>query len=279
MRVAEKDPGLDFFVAQAKKLPLLTKDQEIKLAKQYRKTGDERIANILVERNIRFVLKVANEYARNPGIPLADLVQEGCLGLVIAVQKFDPTRGFRLTTFAVWWIRAYVQLYVIRNWSLLRLGKTQERILFGKLRTARNDLEAKLHRDATYEELGEALGISADVAAKMEQRIIYRDLSLDSPLGEDGVETFLDHTIDTNTPDALTLLELKQEQQRLHIAIGELMKSMKPKEKMVVLERIMNEEPKTLDSLGKKYGISRERVRQIEARVIEKIKVQLTGAA
>ncbi len=271
---------LQFYVKQANKHKLLTREQEDKLARRFKEKGDRAALNILVERNLRFVLKVANEY-RTYNFPLADLVQEGNLGLIRSIEKFNPDKGFRLITYSVWWIRAYIQNYIMHNWSLVKMGTTQaQRTLFYKLRQTRQDLEYKYNREVTLEEVAETLSQDIDVVRDVDARMRVKDYSLDTPLpgrdGDNGRATHLD-MVEDESPATPELLERQEKIDRVRRAVAKLIETCNAKEKDIIRRRLLAEEPQTLQSIGTSHGVSRERVRQIEEKVIKQLKEMLAA--
>jgi RNA polymerase sigma-32 factor len=252
---------------------LLTPEEERDLAKRWKRFGDQRAARALVLGNLRFVVKIAFEY-RTYGLRLLDLIQEGNLGLLVAVDRFDADRNVRLTTYAVWWIRAYIQEYIRRSWSLVRFGTTRaEQRCFYRLRRERQRLERQGGK-ADPEKLASALGIRIDDLEKIESRITRRDMSLDDPAYMDTEETKGDRIADDRPGPESTLAdeELREEaHRRIHDALREL----DPRERTILNKRYLSGKPATLKELGASFGISRERVRQLEARAKAKLREAL----
>ena len=260
------------YMTEVNRIPLLTRKSEEELTSEFAKTGDPAIAHQLVVSNLRFVVRIANEY-RGYGLKLIDLVQEGNLGLMIAVQKFDHSRGYRLISYAVWWIRAYIQAYVMRSASMVKLGTTQaQRKLFFGRRKARAKLIEK-GAEPTRENMAEMLGVSLKDVDEMEMRLAGKDFSLDAPMGgEPGANSMLDNLRgdESDSPE-----ELVAEAQIGHVrrqAIGEAVQQLDPRERMIIEARAMSDEPKTLTELGQELGVSRERARQLEARGLGKMR-------
>ncbi len=264
------------YIAEISKYPILSREEEHKLAINYRKKGDLEAAKKLITSNLRFVIKIANEY-RNYGINLLELIQEGNLGLMQAVKKFDPTRGYRLITYAVWWIRAYIQGYIIRTWSLVKVGTTQaQRKLFYKLRSAKRkmDITKETLSPENYKNLAKELGVSDEAVVEMEQRMGGKDLSLDADINGDGEVTHLDFLVDdvSNQEEIITKVEEEEKvKKELEIAL----ESLTERERFIIENRILKDKPLTLEELGKKLNLSRERVRQIESSALKKIKTVL----
>jgi RNA polymerase sigma-32 factor len=252
---------------------LLSPSEEKQLAERWRRFGDQRAASRLVTGNLRFVVKIAFEY-RTYGLRLLDLIQEGNLGLLVAVDRFDPERGVRLTTYAVWWIRAYIQEYIRRSWSLVRFGTTRaEQRCFYRLRRERQRLERQGGK-ADPERLASALGIRREELEAIESRITRRDMSLDDPAYVDTDETRGDRIADDRPgpESALAEQELSEEARR---RIREGLDALDPRERAILSRRYLASRPATLKELGAAFGISRERVRQLEARAKAKLRESL----
>jgi RNA polymerase sigma-32 factor len=227
-------------------------------------------AEKLVVSNLRFVVKIAHEY-RNYGIKLADLVQEGNIGLMHAVKKFDPYRGYRLISYAVWWIRAYIQNYIIKSWSLVKIGTTQaQRKLFFKLSQARKKLESLSEKRAEFAEIAETLGVRPEEIAEMDVRMSGRDLSLDASVGEDGDSTHMDH-LTYGGEDQETALIRKEEMALVQHNIAGALAGLNEKESFIIRNRVMADSPLTLQAIGDRYHITRERARQIEKQALRKM--------
>jgi RNA polymerase sigma-32 factor len=268
------------YLTDASRYPLLTVEEEIELAKRYRETGDKEAARKLVTSNLRFVVKIAYEYVRY-GVKLADLVQEGNLGLMRAVQKFDPSRGYRFISYAVWWIRAFIQAFILKSWSLVKIGTTQaQRRLFFSLEKARREV-AKID-GAVPEELGmiEAdklstrLNASTQEIESMDLRIKGRDLSIDAHISDDSPDTYLDITPDPNSDFQEEVIR-REDGVMLKDRIGKVLENLPQKERYIVENRMMADEPMTLEEIGKTFGVTRERARQIEARASKRLKEAL----
>jgi RNA polymerase sigma-32 factor len=252
---------------------LLTPSEEQQLAQRWRRFGDQGAASRLVTGNLRFVVKIAFEY-RTYGLRLLDLIQEGNLGLLVAVDRFEPDRGVRLTTYAVWWIRAYIQEYIRRSWSLVRFGTTRaEQRCFYRLRRERQRLEREGGK-ADPDRLASALGIRREELEAIESRITRRDMSLDDPAYVDTEETKGDRLADDRPgpESALAEQELSEEARR---RIREGLEALDPRERAILSRRYLASKPATLKELGAAFGISRERVRQLEARAKAKLRESL----
>jgi RNA polymerase sigma-32 factor len=272
--LAPADP-IARYMTELGRYPLLTREQEHALAVRYRETGDPKAAEQLVTSNLRFVVKVAAEYTKF-GARLIDLVQEGNVGLMHAVKEFNPYKGTRLITYAVWWIRGYIQEYLMRQYSMVRIGTTAtQRKLFYQLQKEREQLE-RMGVEHGLAQLSGKLGVSNEEAHEMHSRLSGRDVSLDAPIGEDGNTRLLDlqHEPDPHAVDE----ELGQREEIHHLVekIDELRPSLNERELFLLDARLLADEPLTLQEIGDKYGTTREAVRQMEARLIGKIKKLLT---
>lgn len=254
---------------------LLTPDEEHRLAVRWHAQHDREAAAHLVTANLRFVVKIAFEY-RPYGMRLLDLIQEGNLGLMVAVERFDPERGVRLTTYAVWWIRAYIQEHIRRQWSLVRFGTTRaEQRCFYRLRRERQRLE-RGGRSADPGRLAAALGVRPEDLSAIEARITRRDVSLDDPAYVDTDETRGDRIADERPSPETTVAE-HELAERARDQIREAMSELDPRERYIIQRRFLSRQPTTLKELGESFGISRERVRQLEARAKAKMKLRLRG--
>jgi RNA polymerase sigma-32 factor len=269
--------SLAMYLAEINRYPLLTVDEEQRLARLFAKNGDLDAAHKLVTSNLRFVVKVAYEY-RSYGIKMADLIQEGNIGLMKAVQKFDADKGIRLISYAVWWIRAFIQNYILKSWSLVKLGTTQaQRKLFFSLARTRRELEKfdGVEMAAADEKaIAKKLRVKPGEVLEMQQRMEGRDLSLDAPMGEDGGSTHVDFVMDgADLPDA----ELAEQEER-HIVqerVLEALGRLDPRERYIIEMRVMQDKPMTLKELGEHFGFSRERARQLEIRAKAKLEAEL----
>ena len=270
--------SLAMYLAEINRYPLLTAEEEQALARRFKK-GDLQAGHRLVTANLRFVVKVSYEY-RSYGIRMADLIQEGNIGLMKAVQKFDPDKGIRLISYAVWWIRAYIQNYILKSWSLVKLGTTQaQRKLFFSLARTRRELE-KLNGTAegplgNVEEIARRLHVKPSEVREMEQRMGGRDLSLDAPMGEDGGNTHVDFVVSEGISQDDEVAD-KQEAGIVSAQVHTALRRLDPRERFIIEQRVMNERPMTLKELGEHFGFSRERARQLEIRAKEKLKMELT---
>jgi RNA polymerase sigma-32 factor len=265
------------YMAEISKYPILSREEEYRLAVMYRKKEDLEAAKKLITSNLRFVIKIAYKY-RNYGINLMELIQEGNLGLMQAVKKFDPTRGYRLITYAVWWIRAYIQSYIIKTWSLVKIGTTQaQKKLFYKLSSAKRKMELtnKILSPEDYKTLAKELGVSGEAIAEMEQRMAGKDVSLDVEIREEGERaTHLDFLADKLASQEEILTKI-QEEEKIKRELDAALKSLEERERFIIENRILRDNPLTLEELGTKLNISRERVRQIENEALKKMKTIL----
>ncbi len=277
-----REPGadpLELYLAEVSRLRLLSADEEQRLARLYRDQGDTRAGHALVTSNLRFVVKVAYEY-RAYGLRVSDLVQEGNIGLMRAVQKFDPDKGIRLISYAVWWIRAYIQNFVLRSWSLVTLGTTQaQRKLFFSLARTRRALTAAGERpsDCTGR-IARRLHVRPEEVEEVEQRMEGRDLSLDAPVGEDASSSHLDFLASAGPGQDEALGGAEEKRllgETVHGALGRL----DPRERYIIEQRVMSERPMTLKELGEHFGFSGERARQLEIRAKEKLRAELAALA
>jgi RNA polymerase sigma-32 factor len=270
---AGREGPLAGYLRRIDRYALLTPDEERGLARSLRDGHDRSAAERLVTANLRFVVKIAFEY-RTYGMRLLDLIQEGNLGLIVAVDRFDPDRGVRLTTYAVWWIRAYIQEHIRRQWSLVRFGTTRaEQRCFYRLRRERQRLERGGHV-VDPARLAAALGVRPEDLPAIESRITRRDVSLDDPAWMDTEETRGDRIADDRPGPESTVAELEIAERargRIERALGDL----DPRERHIIQRRYLGHRQATLKELGESFGISRERVRQLEARAKEKMRHHL----
>jgi RNA polymerase sigma-32 factor len=276
--------SLELYLSEINRFPLLSVEEEQRLARIYAERKDTRAAHRLVTANLRFVVKVAYEY-RSYGFRMADLIQEGNIGLMKAVQKFDPEKGIRLISYAVWWIRAYIQNYILKSWSLVKLGTTQaQRKLFFSLARTRRELDktsAEHGADSDGRDsakVASKLRVKASEVEEMAQRMEGRDLSLDAPMGEDGGSSHVDF-VAGHGPGADDELSGAEEQSMVAGRVGLALARLDKRERYIIEQRVMSERPMTLKELGEYFGFSRERARQLEIRAKEKLKVELAGLA
>ncbi len=280
MKTKRDSAELDRYFRDVRRFSPLRSDEERELGRRHR-DGDSAAGHRLVNANLRFVVKIANEY-RSSGLPMADLVQEGNLGLMKAVSKFDPERGLRLISYAVWWIRAYVQAYVLRSWSLVRIGTTQsQRRLFFTLgkeyRYFREDSDE--HEPADTEALAKQLSVQPCEVVAMRTRISSRDASLDAPAYHDSEVTLLDRLEGNgeNNPEVLFSDSEATHVRARHVRVA--LSRLNPRERLILERRVLNDEPVSLQSIADELGVSGERIRQLEIRARAKIHATLDSFA
>jgi len=265
---------LDLYIAEINQFALLTAEEEFRLAVRLKKYSDMEAAEQLVVSNLRFVVKIAHEY-RNYGLKLADLIQEGNIGLMHAVKKFDPYRGYRLISYAVWWIRAYMQNFIIKNWSLVKIGTTQaQRKLFFKMGQAKKQLDALSEKHPEFSEIAQSLGVKEIELAEMDQRMSQRDVSLDAYVSDEGDTAHIDFLTDDGEDQEMALIR-KEEMQLVQRNIAGALSNLNEKESYIVKHRIMADHPETLQEIGNRYSITRERARQIEKQALKKLRLAL----
>ncbi|ABC81761.1 RNA polymerase sigma factor RpoH [Anaeromyxobacter dehalogenans] len=276
--------SLELYLSEINRFPLLTVDEEQRLARQFCADRDTRAAHRLVTANLRFVVKVAYEY-RSYGFRMADLIQEGNIGLMKAVQKFDPDKGIRLISYAVWWIRAYIQNYILKSWSLVKLGTTQaQRKLFFSLARTKRELDKRSQEQGADSDGHDANKVAKKLRVKpgevreMEQRMEGRDLSLDAPMGDDGGYSHVDFLASGSTSQDDELSGV-QEQKVVSGRIVEALGRLDQRERYIIEMRVMSDRPLTLKELGEHFGFSRERARQLEIRAKDKLKEELRALA
>lgn len=273
---AASDRALDQYVAEINRFALLSREEEAALARRYRDADCQRAAQRLVVCNLRFVVKTAHEY-RGYNLPLLDLIQEGNIGLMVAVRKFDPNKGYRLVSYAVWWIRAYIQSFIMRAWSLVKVGTTQaQRKLFFRLRSEREraDRLAGPGERASLRDIAEHLQVTENDVQDMEMRLGERDFSLDAKVIEGGRNSHVD-LLASNADGQDALLSRHELRALLRQKLAQTLGQLNDKERYVIEHRILCEEPPTLQQIGEHLHISRERVRQIEGNIIRKIRVAM----
>ena len=267
--------SLESYLVQINQLPLLTQEEEFKLAVRYRKHSDIEAAHTLITSNLRFVVKVAFEY-KSYGVKLLDLIQEGNIGLMMAVKKFDPYKGYRFISYAIWWIRAYIQNFIIKTWSLVKIGTTQaQKKLFYKIGKVRKALESDGENEKKYELLAHDLDVGKEDIIEMEQRMAARDLSLDTPFDEGQELTHLD-LLKEESPNQEEAFAQEEEKKNREREVQNAMKRLNEKEVYVIKNRIMADEPLTLQEIGDHLNLSRERVRQIESEALKKLKKEFS---
>ena len=266
---------LESYLVRINQLPLLSQEEEFDLSVTYRKRDDMDAAQKLITSNLRFVVKIAFEY-KSYGFRILDLIQEGNIGMMMAVKKFDPYKGYRFISYAVWWIRAYIQNFIIKNWSLVKIGTTQaQKKLFYKIGKVRKALEADQEKEQKYELLANDMDVSKQDLIEMEQRMATRDLSLDASIDGNQELTHFDLLKETS-PNQEEVLGEEEERKILEKDVRVAMKQLNEREAYVVRNRIMTDLPLTLREIGSHLKISRERVRQIENEALKKLKREIT---
>ena len=265
---------LDIYISEINRFPVLSAEEEFKLAVRFKKFNDVAAAEKLVISNLRFVVKIAHEY-RSYGMKLADLIQEGNIGLMHAVKKFDPYKGYRLISYAVWWIRAYIQNFIIKSWSLVKIGTTQaQRKLFFKLSQAKKKLETLSQKNPEFGEIAESLGVKENEIEEMDLRLSHRDLSLDAYINDEGETTHIDNLTYKGEDQEMALIR-KEEMDLVKRNIAGALVNLNERESYIVKHRIMTDNPITLQEIGSKYNITRERARQIEKQALKKLRLAI----
>ena len=267
------DGGLTNYFQAVWKFPILDRDEEYMLAERFRSHGDSNAAHKLVTSHLRLVAKIAMGY-RGYGLPVAELIAEGNIGLMQAVKRFEPERGFRLATYAMWWIRANIQEYILRSWSLVKIGTTAaQKKLFFKLRKLKGQIQAIDEGDMRpdqVEKIATALNVPEKDVVSMNRRLAGPDNSLNAPLRAEGDGEWQDWLVDDSTDQETELAESEELGKRRALLMG-AMENLNERERHIITERRLTDDPKTLEELSKDFNISRERVRQIEVRAFEKL--------
>ncbi|NWG46669.1 MAG: RNA polymerase sigma factor RpoH [Alphaproteobacteria bacterium] len=272
--------GLSRYLAEIRKFPMLEPDEEYMLAKRWREDEDTEAAHQLVTSHLRLVAKIAMGY-RGYGLPVAEIISEGNVGLMQAVKRFEPEKGFRLATYAMWWIRAAIQEYILRSWSLVKIGTTAaQKKLFFNLRRIKGQIEAidegDLHPDQVTT-IATKLGVPEQEVVSMNRRLAAPDNSLNAPLRQDGDGEWQDWLVDEGT-DQETLLAEREELDERRELLEDALATLNERERHVLTERRLKEDPATLEELSQVYNISRERVRQIEVRAFDKLQKAMRNA-
>ena len=269
--------GLSRYLTEIRKFPLLEPEEEYMFAKAWREHEDPEAARRLVTSHLRLVAKIAMGY-RGYGLPLSEVVAEGNVGLMQAVKRFEPDKGFRLATYAMWWIRAAIQEYILRSWSLVKMGTTAaQKKLFFNLRKAKNKISAIEEGDLTPEhtkEIARQLAVPEEEVTNMNRRLSGGDSSLNAPMRADGESEWQDWLAD-DTMDQETRLAEAEEMGERHNLLSNAMGELSERERDIIEARRLRDDPATLEELSQKYGVSRERVRQIEVRAFEKLQQQM----
>jgi len=282
LAVMSPEGGLSRYLSEIRKFPMLGKDEEFMLAKRWQQHEDPEAAHKLVTSHLRLVAKIAMGY-RGYGLPIGEVISEGNVGLMQAVKKFDPDKGFRLATYAMWWIRASIQEYILRSWSLVKMGTTAaQKKLFFNLRKAKSEIsaleEGDLHPDQVHL-IATKLGVLDEEVVSMNRRLSGGDASLNAPLRADGESEWQDWLVDENTPSQENLVAENEERSIRMGLLEEAMAELTERERHILTERRLKDDPTTLEELASEYGVSRERVRQIEVRAFEKLQKAMRTAA
>ena len=282
LSVMSPDGGLSRYLTEIRKFPMLPKDEEFMLAQRWKEHQDSEAAHKMVTSHLRLVAKIAMGY-RGYGLPIGEVISEGNVGLMQAVKKFEPDKGFRLATYAMWWIRASIQEYILRSWSLVKMGTTAaQKKLFFNLRKAKSQIAAfqdgDLHPDqVSY--IATKLGVLDSEVISMNRRLGGPDASLNAPLRADGESEWQDWLADENQVSQETVVAESQEKSMRMTLLEEAMVELTDRERHILTERRLKDDPTTLEDLATEYGVSRERVRQIEVRAFEKLQKSMREAA
>ena len=274
--------NLSRYLDEIRKFPMLSADEEFMLAKAWADRGDTQAAHKMVTSHLRLVAKIAMGY-RGYGLPVSDLISEGNVGMMQAVKRFDADKGFRLATYAMWWIRASIQEYILRSWSLVKMGTTAaQKKLFFNLRRMKSQMRALDEGDLRpdqVEEIATKLGVTDDDVISMNRRLSGPDASLNAPMRADGEAEWQDWLADDDADDAEDELAESDEFSMRMTLLQEAMGALNEREQNIIQERRLTEEPKTLEDLAQVYGVSRERIRQIEVRAFEKLQNEMKRLA
>ena len=278
--VLSNEGGLALYLAQIKKFPMLAAEEEYMLAKNWRKTGNLKSAEKLVTSHLRLVAKIAMGY-KGYGLPVNEMISEGNVGLMQAVKKFEPEKGFRLATYAMWWIKAAIQEYILRSWSLVKIGTTTaQKKLFFNLKKLKNQIAPRTEGDLKNEhvsEIAKKLNVKEEEVVSMNRRLSGKEHSLNAPIGEDG-DQWQDWVVDKEMDQELRFAQQEEMGQRKDL-LQDSIKILNEREKEILYARRLTDEPLTLENLSKKYKISRERIRQIENKAFEKLQKHMLNSA
>jgi len=282
LAVMSPEGGLSRYLSEIRKFPMLPKDEEFMLAKRWQEHQDAEAAHKMVTSHLRLVAKIAMGY-RGYGLPIGEVISEGNVGLMQAVKKFDPDKGFRLATYAMWWIRASIQEYILRSWSLVKMGTTAaQKKLFFNLRKAKSEIEALQDGDLRPDQVSQIatkLGVLDEEVVSMNRRLAGGDASLNSPMRADSESEWQDWLVDNDTPSQESVVADNQEMNVRMSLLEAAMTELSDRERHILTERRLKDEPTTLEELASEYGVSRERVRQIEVRAFEKLQKSMRAAA
>jgi len=273
--------GLSVYLSQIKKFPMLDAEEEYMLAKNWRENGNLQSAHKLVTSHLRLVAKIAMGY-RGYGLPVNELISEGNLGLMQAVKKFDPDKGFRLATYAMWWIKAAIQEYVLRSWSLVKMGTTTaQKKLFFNLKKIKNQIAPNQDgdlREDQVSEISKRLDVDSNEVVNMNRRMMSQEKSLNDPIKDGEGSEWQDWLVDDSLDQEL-IVSQQQEYNDKKELLNNSMKILNEREKEIIVARRLSENPLTLEELSKKYKISRERIRQIETKAFEKLQKSMINAS
>tara|TARA_B100002051_G_C16571408_1_gene552777 strand:- start:13 stop:864 length:852 start_codon:yes stop_codon:yes gene_type:complete len=276
--ILSSEGNLAFYLQEIKKFPILTANEEYMLAKRYKEHGDSKAAHKLVTSHLRLVAKIAMGY-RGYGLPITDLISEGNVGIMQAVKKFDPDKGFRLATYAMWWIRAQIQEYVLHSWSLVKIGTTAaQKKLFFNLKKMKKQLKSIDENSLSPEnarEIANRLNVKEAEVIEMDNRLHSSDQSLNTNISTDADTEWQEMLVDDKDTQDLVVQKKDEYNYRKNL-FTDALKILNPREKEIITLRRLSEKPKKLEELSKKYNISRERVRQIEERAIEKLQKEVS---
>jgi RNA polymerase sigma-32 factor len=282
LSVMSPDGGLSRYLTEIRKFPMLAKDEEFMLAQRWKEHQDSEAAHKMVTSHLRLVAKIAMGY-RGYGLPIGEVISEGNVGLMQAVKKFEPDKGFRLATYAMWWIRASIQEYILRSWSLVKMGTTAaQKKLFFNLRKAKSQIEAFQDGDLRPDQvsaIATKLGVLDSEVISMNRRLGGPDASLNAPLRADGESEWQDWLADDDQVSQETVVAENQEKSMRMSLLEEAMVELTDRERHILTERRLKDDPTTLEDLASQYGVSRERVRQIEVRAFEKLQKSMREAA
>jgi len=282
LSVMSPDGGLSRYLTEIRKFPMLAKDEEFMLAQRWKEHQDSEAAHRMVTSHLRLVAKIAMGY-RGYGLPIGEVISEGNVGLMQAVKKFEPDKGFRLATYAMWWIRASIQEYILRSWSLVKMGTTAaQKKLFFNLRKAKSQISAFEDGDLRHEQvsaIATKLGVLDSEVISMNRRLSGPDASLNAPLRSDSESEWQDWLADDNQVSQETMVAENEEKSLRMTLLEEAMVELTDRERHILTERRLKDEPTTLEDLASQYGVSRERVRQIEVRAFEKLQKSMREAA
>ncbi len=274
MNLPKVSNALDAYVSQINQFPILTAEEEFKLAVRYGKHNNMEAAEKLVVSNLRFVVKIAHEY-KGYGIKLLDLIQEGNIGLMHAVKKFDQYKGYRLISYAFWWIRAYMQNFIIKSWSLVKIGTTQaQRKLFFKLNQVKRKLQGISFKKPEFTEIAESLNVKEAEIEEMDCRLNNRDLSLDAAISDESESSHIDYLTFEGEDQEKALIK-KEETVLAKNKIDRALSELNDRENYIIKHRIMADNPETLQEIGDKFNITRERARQIEKAALRKLRTAI----